>query len=300
MERQWRERTISTPDVDLHVREAGNPGDPTVVLVHGYPDSSAVWTPVATRLAADHHVVAYDVRGMGRSSAPRGPHPFRLARLADDLFAVIDAVAPGGTAHVVGHDWGSIQAWEAVTDPDRQDRILSFTTMSGPCLDHVGHLIRERMRRQGGRRAALGQAVRSLYIPMLHVPGLSTGVWRVGGARGWKAFLARTEGLEPDPSHDTLAADGRTGVHLYRANMAPTLRNPRHRTTDVPVLVITLSRDRYVRPVLLEDIERWAPHTTRRSIDAGHWAPRSEPDAVARAVSEHVAGAVRSAHDPDR
>ncbi len=58
-----RERRVLTGGVELCVAELGDPGRPTVVLVHGYPDSKEVWSRVAPRLAERFHVVAYDVRG---------------------------------------------------------------------------------------------------------------------------------------------------------------------------------------------------------------------------------------------
>lgn len=66
-----RERRVRTGGVELCVAELGDPGQPTVVLVHGYPDSKEVWTQVAARLADRFHVVLYDVRGHGRSTAPK-------------------------------------------------------------------------------------------------------------------------------------------------------------------------------------------------------------------------------------
>ncbi len=66
------ERTVQSGDVTLAVRTWGDPAHPTVVLVHGYPDNSEVWHAMAPQLARDYYVVAYDVRGAGRSSAPKG------------------------------------------------------------------------------------------------------------------------------------------------------------------------------------------------------------------------------------
>ncbi len=66
-----RQRWVRTGGVELCVAELGDPERPAVVLVHGYPDSKEVWSRVAPRLAERFHVVAYDVRGHGRSTAPR-------------------------------------------------------------------------------------------------------------------------------------------------------------------------------------------------------------------------------------
>jgi pimeloyl-ACP methyl ester carboxylesterase len=287
----WRPSTCHAPSASLHVREAGDASHPTVVLVHGYPDASVVWDDVAAELVGSHHVVTYDVRGIGRSARPTGAHPYRLEHLADDLFAVIDAVSPDAPAHVVGHDWGSIQSWEAVTDPGRASRIASYTTISGPCLDHVGHAMRARARRPTPRNVGrvLRQGMRSSYIAFLHLPAISTVIWRVGADRAFRRFLERAEGVPADDRHTTLASDGRVGVQLYRSNIVQTVTRPRERRTDVPVQVVVLTGDRYVTPVLLEDLERWAPNLTRTSLDARHWAPRTHPREVAALIADHVA-----------
>ncbi|CAM5638574.1 hypothetical protein SCALM49S_04746 [Streptomyces californicus] len=60
---QARERYVRTGGVELCVAELGDADRPTVVLVHGYPDSKEVWSEVAVRLAEQWHVVLYDVRG---------------------------------------------------------------------------------------------------------------------------------------------------------------------------------------------------------------------------------------------
>ena len=99
-----------------------------------------MWAPVVERLAERFHVVTYDVRGAGGSSAPRGSAAYRLDRLADDFDAVCRAVAPSDPlrpVHLVGHDWGGIQGWEFVTRPRFAGRVASFTAIAGPALGQV-------------------------------------------------------------------------------------------------------------------------------------------------------------------
>ncbi|MGW5055607.1 SDR family oxidoreductase [Actinokineospora sp. NPDC004072] len=291
-----RRRVVRSGDVDLAVFEQGDPDAPTVLLVHGYPDTHRMWDGVAERLADDFHVVRYDVRGAGESDAPRGRAAYRTERLAEDLFAVLDAVA-GGPAHVVAHDWGSIQAWEAVTDPAAPGLIASYTSISGPCLDHAAHWMRRRLARPtpANLRAVFNQLTNSWYIYLFHVPVLPALAWRTVIGRRWGALLAATEGVPPTPGHPapTIAADGARGVRLYRANMLTRMRRPRPRPAEVPVQVLIPTRDRFVSPALAEDLERWVGRLWRRRIEAGHWAPVSHPGVVARMVAEfadHVGG----------
>ncbi|MFE9425504.1 SDR family oxidoreductase [Kitasatospora sp. NPDC006697] len=271
-----RRRFVRSGGVELAVFEQGDPAAPTLLLVHGYPDTHRVWDQVAEDLAADHHVVRYDVRGAGESGAPDARDGYRLAQLSADLFAVADAVSPDRPVHVVAHDWGSLQSWEAVTEPGAEARIASYTTMSGPCLDHMGHWIRHRLRRPTPRhlKQLLVQGVHSWYITAFHLPYLAPAAWRFGLARAWPRVLRDLEGVGRHPDHPsaTLKRDAVRGIELYRANMRPALRHPRERPTAVPVQLVTLQRDRYVSPFLSEGLERWVPDLTRRRLNAGHWS----------------------------
>ena len=83
------------------------PTGPTVVLVHGWPDSHVLWDGVVPLLADRFRIVRYDNRGVGKSSVPKPVSAYTMAGYADDFAAVIDAVVPGEPVHVLAHDWGS-------------------------------------------------------------------------------------------------------------------------------------------------------------------------------------------------
>ncbi|MDP9443295.1 MAG: alpha/beta fold hydrolase, partial [Actinomycetota bacterium] len=120
-------RRVRSGEVDLAVREYGDPAAPPLLAVHGYPDTQVLWEPVAARLADRFRVVTYDVRGAGESTAPRDRDGYHVDRLVDDVVAVLDAVARRSTVqrpvHLLGHDWGSVQLWEVVTREQRDDRL---------------------------------------------------------------------------------------------------------------------------------------------------------------------------------
>ncbi|MGW1024753.1 SDR family oxidoreductase [Streptomyces sp. NPDC002577] len=298
-----RLRTVLSGGVAIAVYEQGDPAKPTVLLVHGYPDTHRVWDDVSAALVEDHHVVRYDVRGAGSSGAPARRAGYGLPQLADDLFAVADAVSPERPVHLVAHDWGSIQSWEAVTDPRAAGRIASYTTMSGPCLDHVGHWIRHRLTRPTPRHLGqlLTQGAHSWYIVAFHLPFLAPAVWRHGLARRWDQVLHRIEGVTPRPGHPqpTLRDDAVRGIGLYRANMLPRVLRPRQRLTEVPVQLVTLTKDHYVSPALAEGVERWVPNLWRRTVPATHWSALLEKGTtVARMVREFVAHSEGAAAPP--
>ncbi|MFE9440622.1 SDR family oxidoreductase [Streptomyces sp. NPDC006602] len=288
-----RERWVRTGGVELCVAELGDPSEPTVVLVHGYPDSKEVWSAVASRLAERFHVVLYDVRGHGRSTAPRPLRGgFTLEKLTDDFLAVADAVSPDRPVHLVGHDWGSVQAWEFTTVKRTEGRIASFTSMSGPSLDHFGHWIDKRVKRPTPRRVGqlLGQGAKSWYVYLLQTPVLPELAWRGPLGKHWPRILERLERV-PGGGYPTssLPTDAAHGAWLYRDNVRARLRRPR---TDAyahaPVQLITPLGDTFLSEKLYDELELWVPQLTRRTIPARHWIPRSRPDQLAAWISQFV------------
>ncbi|WNM36305.1 SDR family oxidoreductase [Streptomyces sp. Li-HN-5-11] len=290
-----RERWVRTGGVELRVAELGDPRQPTVVLLHGYPDSKEVWSEVAERLAGRYglHVVLYDVRGHGRSTAPRPLRGgFTLAKLTDDFLAVVDAVSPDRPVHLVGHDWGSVQSWEFVTVERTKGRIASFTSMSGPSLDHFGHWIGRRVRRPTPRRVGqlLGQGAKSWYVYLLHTPVLPELAWRGPLGKRWPKLLERSERI-PGGGYPTssLPRDAAHGAWLYRDNVRDRLRRPRADAyAHVPVQLITPLKDPFLSQQLYDDLERWVPRLVRRTLPAKHWIPRTRPDQLAAWITQFV------------
>ncbi|MFL4490807.1 SDR family oxidoreductase [Streptomyces sp. VTCC 41912] len=274
---------MHTGGIDLCVAELGDPDRPTVVLVHGYPDSKEVWSEVARGLAERFHVVLYDVRGCGRSTAPRPLRGgFTLEKLTDDFLAVADAVSPDRPVHLVGHDWGSVQGWEFATVRRTEGRIASFTSMSGPSLDHFGHWIKKRMARPTPGRAAqlLNQGAKSWYVYLLHTPALPEMAWKGPLGKRWPGILRRVEKV-PDGEYPTasLPTDAAHGAWLYRDNVRARLRRPRPDAyAHCPVQLITPTGDAFLSQRLYDDLDQWAPQLVRRSLPAKHWVPRTRPD----------------------
>jgi pimeloyl-ACP methyl ester carboxylesterase len=291
------DRRVASTGVSLAVREyadpAADPDQPHVVLVHGYPDNQGIWRPVADRLVTEGmHVVTYDVRGAGGSDVPTDTAGYHTDHLVDDLVAVLDATVPAGApVHLVGHDWGSVQLWEAVLsadeDPRLSGRIASFTSVSGPALDHLAYLARHPA---GRRLRLLRQLGHSWYVYAFHVPVLPELVWRT--AHGPIGRLARRVDAGHDRNRDSwgpeLGRDGANGVNLYRANVLRRMRRPLPRHTEVPVLAVAPLRDPFLTSVAVEDLDRLCSDVRVVRPATGHWIPRTDPDLLADLVRDHV------------
>ncbi|HEY1119170.1 MAG TPA: alpha/beta hydrolase, partial [Acidimicrobiales bacterium] len=104
-----RHLTEHVNGIELHAVELGS--GPLVLLVHGFPESWYSWRyQLPVLAAAGYRVVAVDVRGYGRSSAPEAIEDYRMLRHVADNVALVAALGEE-RATIIGHDWGAPIAW---------------------------------------------------------------------------------------------------------------------------------------------------------------------------------------------
>ena len=281
----------SADGVRIAVYEEGNREGPTVVLVHGFPDSHVLWDGVVPLLAERFRVIRYDNRGVGMSSAPKPVSAYTMARYADDFAAVIGQLSPGRPVHVLAHDWGSVGVWEYLSRPGAGDRVASFTSVSGPSQDHLVHYIFNGLRRPWRPRTfarAISQALRLTYMVFFSIPVLAPLALRLAlSSAAVRRNMVDNIPVEKIHHSDKLASDAAHSVKTYPANYFRSFsRNRPIPVIDVPVQLIVNTQDPYVRPYGYDDTARWVPRLWRRDIKAGHFSPMSHPQVMAAAVHD--------------
>ena len=272
-----------------------DPQRPTILAIHGYPDNHHVWDGVAEELGQRYpgrfNVVAYDVRGAGESACPATRSGYRFPQLVSDIGAVIDSLGVG-RAHLLAHDWGSIQAWAAVTDESVMGKIASFTSISGPHLQYAGKFLRSaRTPRAAGQVAR--QLASSGYIGFFLCPVVPEAAARsrlLAKIVEASERIGRSSARSQRPATQRSIGDYVNGLHLYRQNLlASVLSRPSQLPqTTVPVQVLVPRKDIFVTPALQRFTGTVLDGGRVIPIEGGHWVVTSRPDVVARLTGEWV------------
>jgi pimeloyl-ACP methyl ester carboxylesterase len=289
---------VRSRGVELHVVEYGQRGRPPLLLVHGFPDTHDVFSLLIEELGRDFHIAAFDLRGVGESSAPASRAEFRIEAIMPDFTAVIDAVfGPGARVHMLAHDWGSILAFSYVSDRSRERRIRSFTSVSGP---HLGLMWSANMRHLRSLRphemlGGLGQLGSSWYAGFFQVPRLPEWLIRELGPRLYRLTLLRGGVPPSDPylnvTHAQVWSRTHHALELYRQNVKRPPPLPAPRSIAVPTALVIPLDDPFLRPKTYEFIGDYVNDLTVHRLHASHWVPRSHPRelaAITRDLSTRV------------
>lgn len=107
---------VETDEVTIRLRQGGS--GPPLLLLHGFPQTHAMWSKVAPRLAQDFTVVCPDLRGYGGSSKPESSanhETYSKRAMARDQIAVMKSLG-FDRFHVAGHDRGARCAYRLALD----------------------------------------------------------------------------------------------------------------------------------------------------------------------------------------
>ena len=278
--------------VTLNVACAGDPANPPVILLHGFPESHRTWREVAPRLDDSFYLVMPDQRGFGASDQPQDVADYKTDTLVDDIFALADALGVQQFA-LVGHDWGGAIAWPAALRGDPRLTRLAIVNAPHPVI------FQKSLIESDDQRAA------SQYINFFRTPGAEPAI----AAMGYDAFFDKIFGSNVDlvripeaEKQQYIAEWSQPGamtamLNWYRAaaRLVPppgvTVPLPEwvlkpFAQVKVPTLVIWGMKDTALLPLQLGGLDRLVDDLTIvRLPDAGHFAPWEAGEEVADALS---------------
>ncbi|MEU9041709.1 MULTISPECIES: alpha/beta fold hydrolase [unclassified Kitasatospora] len=271
--------------IRMHWVSAGA-GDP-VVLLHGWPQTWYEWRHLIPVLAERHLVIAPDLRGWGETERPADGYD--VATAAADVRCLLDRLGVG-SAHVVGHDWGTPIGYHlAATD---RDRVRSFTALEAS-IPGAG----------GEELLNFSQSWNPLwFFPFLATPGLPQQL--IGGGAQTTFFtwiltqMARTTpgSLTEDDIAVYLKAYGdddavRSSCEYYVNTWvsAEQVRDAARVPLDIPVLAV--AGERSLGQHMIDFVRRLAPDAQGVILSGcGHLVPEERPAELARLVTDFLAG----------
>ena len=127
---EMQQLELAVGPLRFDARAVGPADGPVVVLLHGFPETSASWRHQLEALgAAGYRVVAPDQRGYSPGARPSEIEAYDPERLVEDTIGFADALG-ADRVHLVGHDFGGLVAWH--TASRHADRLLTLTVASTP------------------------------------------------------------------------------------------------------------------------------------------------------------------------
>lgn len=251
---------------------------PTLLLLHGWPDTRALWDDVVGDFVdAGFRVARLDLRGCGDSDKPTSTERYAMHHLVGDVAATIDVL--GGPVTLVGHDWGAALAWAVASF--RPELVEKLVVLS------VGHP-------SAFRAGGLAQQMKSWYTLLFYHEGVGEAFLRLedhGAIRTWLKH-PRAEAVIAE-----LERDGQMSAHLrwYRANLPPEafVSEP---PVIAPILAPTLglwsSGDVALTESQMLNSAQFCVNgfTYQRLEGLGHWMVLEDPSRVARVILDFIGG----------
>jgi len=274
------DETVSVDGTRLHYRDAGDPDDPTAVLLHGgIIDAAHVsWGAVIEPLAEDCHVVAPDLLGYGESALPPGPYP--VSRHVDAIEGAVDQL-PLDEPTVVGLSLGgAVGLGLALRRPNLVDDLLlidsyglgrelpngllSYALARVQLFNKVAIALFRRNRRI--TRASLGGIVADMdALPEDAVDAVFEEVQRPTAGVAFRRFRS--------------AEVTRTGYRTVFVDELPDL--------TVPTRLLHGAADEVVPLAWAERAADRIPESELVVLDdCAHWPPREAPETVVEHVRE--------------
>ncbi|MDE3096695.1 MAG: alpha/beta hydrolase [Chloroflexota bacterium] len=271
-------RFVEANGIRFHVVEQGT--GPLVLLLHGFPEFWYSWRHQLPALAgAGFHAVAPDLRGYNLTDKPA--HGYRIEELVEDVVELAHALGEG-RAHVVGHDWGGIIAWQSAWR--RPEFVRSLVTMNAP---HPAAFARYLLR-------SPRQMLQSSYMLFFQAPGLAEWALTRRNAAAIASALRRSarhpEVFTAADIEAYRAAFLRPGVArcslaYYRQAFRQRWQALPDSPIETPTLVLWGQDDPVLRRQMNDRLGEWVKNITIRLIlDCGHWTQQEQPDVVSHEV----------------
>lgn len=268
-------------------REYGIPSNPTIVMIHGWPETSYCWHHVATQLQDKYRPIAIDLRGAGGSNRALDKSNYSKDQLALDIFAVLDQLGID-SFYLAGHDWGSAVVQEmAFAKPSRIKKLVLLNMVI--------------IHNKQGKTAAYKVLGQQLFYPFWYqffqnlkeLPEILI----KGKENEWVRFFMR--GMSSSVPEDSIAEYVKSyqvegsitcAANLYRTMGMDTKRWQTYegKKINVPTKMIYGNLDPVIIREYLTDIDSCFDNISISELETGHFILDEKPAEVAQILGDFL------------
>ncbi|MEM6722441.1 MAG: alpha/beta fold hydrolase [Bacteroidota bacterium] len=280
-------QTIDLDHISLSVRMAGDPADPTIVFLHGFPENNSMWIQQVEYFSnLGYHVLAPDLRGFHLSDKPPLVADYTAHEIGRDINALV-AYFDKSAYILVGHDLGGMVAWHlSIVYPERIKKTV---------IINMPHMLA--YRKYGLRRWQ--QIARSWYVFFFQLPYLPELVGKLSNYRILANSMrgsAMPGTFDEEDLEDLIEAWKyenalTTMINLYRAEARHRFNYEPYNQGRVknPVQILWGVKDRYLIKELPEWSLEWCDQADLEYFeDASHWIVKEMPGVVNRKIRQFL------------
>lgn len=273
---------IPINDYEFRARVAGmdRPDAETVILLHGFPVTSAMWIALIEPLqTAGYRVVAFDQRGYSPGARPAAATEYAVPNLVSDVVAIADALGVD-QFHLVGHDWGSVVGWSTVMS--HPERVLSWTGLS------IAHptAFSDALQNDPDQQA------RSQYFAVFTAPYLPETLLTFNDLGLLMAMYGDMREDQKNEYHAVFAEPGAltAALNWYRMMASGFSDSPLSSDIQTPTLFIWGNDDPSAGRAAVEGQRAFVKGPYKEiELDGDHWLVTSHGELIADALLEHLA-----------
>ena len=289
--------------IDMDAYTAGDPNNPAIIFLHGFPESHRTWRHQIAHFSDRYYCIAPDQRGYRGTSKPQEVEAYTADKLTADIFALADALGVQNFI-IAGHDWGGAIAWavalsgqEGGLNPAWSGRVTQAIVANAP---HP-YLFQRLLINDMNQRAA------SQYIRAFRDPA-NDALIREKGLTGLLLETIKWDkpsGMEPEERAALLVdwedRDACFGmINWYRASALyvpamdeqaelPPFASNAFPKLNIPTLVVWATDDLALPPSNIEGIEELVPGVVVEPVhDCGHFVIWEKPEAVNAAMERFL------------
>ena len=253
-----------------------NKGD-TVVLLHGFPETSRMWKDLIKVLVQNgYKVIAPDQRGYSKGARPSKVEDYSIENLSQDIINIVDAFEEE-KFHLVGHDWGAAIGWGL--SASQRDKVISYTALSVPHTDAFGDAISND--KVQGRK--------SYYIYLFKIKFIPETYFKLFNYVNLKRLWISSDQSEIDSYIDVFSQKNaiKSALNWYRATSLS--RTKKIGDIYVPTLMIYGKNDMAIGEKAIDETKKYIKSSYNlKKINSSHWLIQDSFDFVSQEILNHL------------